>query len=400
MKSIEEQLSVIKRGAVELIAEEELVNKLKKGQPLKIKAGFDPTAPDLHLGHTVLINKLRQFQDLGHEVIFLIGDYTASIGDPSGRSATRPPLSEEQISENVKTYCDQVFKILDKEKTKVAYNSHWLGKLGDRGMVKLASRYTVARMLEREDFTKRFKEGQPISIHEFLYPLLQGYDSVILKADVELGGSDQKFNLLMGRQLQREEGQEAQVVLMMPLLEGTDGVKKMSKSYDNYIAIKDTPKEMFGKILSIPDDLMWRYYELLSFRPLNEIETLKKDCASGQLNPKNAKVALAKEIVARFHDVQAADHAEEEFNQVFAKKGLPDDIPEVSLSLPATGLGLLEIMTQTGLTVSNGEARRLIAQGGVRVNQEKVSDAKIIFSKKERVLIQAGKRKFVYVTFQ
>lgn len=400
MKPIEEQLSLIKRGSVELISEEELIDKLKKGRPLKIKAGFDPTAPDLHLGHTVLINKLRQFQDLGHEVIFLIGDYTASIGDPSGRSATRPPLSDEQITENVKTYCDQVFKILDKQKTKVVYNSHWLGKLGDSGIIKLAARYTVARMLEREDFTKRFKEGQPIAIHEFLYPLLQGYDSVILKADVELGGSDQKFNLLMGRQLQREEGQEAQVVLMMPLLEGTDGVKKMSKSYDNTIAIKDTPKEMFGKTLSIPDDLMWRYYELLSFRPMSEVEALKNECASGQLNPKNAKVILAKEIVTRFHDAQAADHAEEEFNQVFAKKGLPDDIPEMSLPLPATGLGLLEIMTQVGLTASHGEARRLVAQGGVRVNQEKVSDAKLFFLKKERVLIQAGKRKFTYITFQ
>jgi tyrosyl-tRNA synthetase len=400
MKSIEEQLSVIKRGSVELISEEELIAKLKKGKPLKIKAGFDPTAPDLHLGHTVLINKLRQFQDLGHEVIFLIGDYTASIGDPSGRSATRPPLSEEQIAENVTTYCDQVFKILDKDKTTIAYNSHWLGKLGDRGMVKLASRYTVARMLEREDFTKRFKDGQPISIHEFLYPLLQGYDSTILKADVELGGSDQKFNLLMGRQLQREEGQEAQVILMMPLLEGTDGVKKMSKSYGNAITIQDTPKDMFGKILSIPDDLMWRYYELLSFRSMSDVELLKNDCASGKLNPKNAKVMLAKEIVTRFHDAQMADHAEEEFNQVFAKKGLPDDIPEVSLPLPTTGLGLLEIMTQLGLTASNGEARRLIAQGGVRVNQEKVLDAKLVFSQKERILIQAGKRKFTYITFQ
>lgn len=394
MKSVVEQMEVIKRGCVELIDEKELVEKLKRGKPLVVKAGFDPTAPDLHLGHTVLINKLRQFQDLGHDVVFLVGDFTTKIGDPTGRSSTRPPLSDEQIQDNVKTYCDQVFKILDKDRTRVVYNSHWLKPLGAEGMIRLASKLTVARMLERDDFSKRYADNQPISIHEFLYPLLQGFDSVALKSDVELGGTDQKFNLLMGRQLQKDDGQEAQVVLMMPLLEGTDGIKKMSKSYGNYIAIQDTPKDMFGKLLSITDALMWRYYDLLSFRSNAEIAALKQGVTDGSLHPKKVKVDLAKEIVARFHGVSAADQAECEFEQVFANKELPDDMPELKLSA-ADGLGLLAVMTQAGMTQSNGEARRLVSQGGVKVNQEKISDAQFKFATPGEFVVQAGKRRFV-----
>jgi tyrosyl-tRNA synthetase len=392
MKSVEEQLAIIKRGAMEIISEPELIHKLKLGRPLRIKAGFDPTARDLHLGHTVLMNKLRQFQDLGHEVIFLIGDFTASIGDPTGRNATRPPLSAAEIAENVKTYTDQAFKILDKVKTRVVFNSTWLDPLGARGIIALSSRYTVARMLERDDFSKRFDGTQPISIHEFIYPLLQGYDSVELKADVELGGSDQKFNLIMGRQLQKEEGQEPQVLLMMPLLEGTDGVQKMSKSYGNAIGINEEPREMFGKVLSISDVIMWRYFELLSFRPMPEIKSMKNDVQSGVLHPKAAKVLLAKEIVARFHSVDAADNAEREFNEVFANKGIPDDIAEFPLAL---GTGLLEALVSAGLTTSNGEGRRLLIQGGIKVNQEKVTDLQYIFNSAGEFLVQAGKRKFI-----
>ncbi|MBF0105133.1 MAG: tyrosine--tRNA ligase [Deltaproteobacteria bacterium] len=391
MKPINEQLDIIKRGSVELINEEELLNKLKQDRPLVIKAGFDPTAPDLHLGHTVLMNKLRQFQELGHEVCFLIGDFTTKIGDPTGRIATRPPLTDAQIRENVTTYTDQVFKILDREKTRVAYNSQWLAALGAEGMIRLASKLTVARMLERDDFSKRYAENQPISIHEFLYPLLQGYDSVALKADVELGGSDQKFNLLMGRQLQKDEGQAPQVILMMPLLEGTDGVQKMSKSYDNYIAIKDAPLDMFGKILSIDDNLMWRYFELLSFRPMPEVKNMQTAVQTGDLHPKQAKVMLATEIVARFHGDAEAVKAEQGFEQIFAKKELPADIEEYSV--PA-GLGLLDIMTRSGLTQSNGEARRLVVQGGVKLNQQKVSDPKMVLGEAGVFVIQAGKRRF------
>lgn len=399
MKSVEEQLEIIKRGTTEIISEEELVKKLKEGRPLRIKAGFDPTAPDLHLGHTVLINKLKQFQDLGHEVLFLIGDFTAKIGDPTGRSATRPPLTEEQINENVKTYTHQVFKILDENKTKVVFNSHWFEPQGAEGMLRLASRMTVARMLERDDFSKRFESNQPISIHEFLYPLLQGYDSVELKADVELGGTDQMFNLLVGRQLQKEEGQESQVVIMMPLLEGTDGVQKMSKSYNNYIAIFDEPKDIFGKTLSISDDLMWRYYELLSFKPMSEIQALKKTVESGNLHPKTAKVNLAKELVARFYDEKTAERAEKEFQEVFANKGIPEDIPEYQMKLEDDGLGLLGVMTQIKLTKSNGEARRLVQQGGVKINQEKMTDPQFKFTESGEYLIQAGKRRFAKVIF-
>lgn len=394
MKTVVEQMVEITRGVSELITKEELEQKLKRGKPLVVKAGFDPTAPDLHLGHTVLINKLKQFQDLGHEVHFLIGDFTAKIGDPSGRNSTRPPLSDEEIKKNTMTYCDQVFKILDPKKTKIRYNSEWLEKLGAEGMIRLASRYTMARMLERDDFSKRYAENQPISIHEFLYPLLQGYDSVAMKADVELGGTDQKFNLLMGRQLQKEEGQAAQVVLMMPLLEGTDGVKKMSKSYGNYIGIHDAPGEIFGKILSITDDLMWRYYELLSFRGMAEIQELRKNVAAGKTHPKQAKVNLAKEIVARFHGASAADQAEAEFEKVFANKGVPDDVETFAMSLPKEGLGLLELLTKAGLTQSNTEARKMVEQGGVKIDQEKVSDSKMKFTEACEHVFQVGKRKF------
>jgi tyrosyl-tRNA synthetase len=400
MKSAEEQFAILQRGASEIISEAELKAKLKLGRPLRIKAGFDPTARDLHLGHTVLMNKLRQFQDLGHEIIFLIGDFTASIGDPTGRNATRPPLSAADIQENVKTYTEQAFKILDKAKTRVVFNSTWLDPLGARGIIALSSRYTVARMLERDDFSKRFDGTLPISIHEFIYPLLQGYDSVELKADVELGGNDQKFNLIMGRQLQKEEGQEPQVLLMMPLLEGTDGVQKMSKSYGNAIGITDEPRDMFGKVLSITDTIMWRYFELLSFRPMAEIKKMQSDVQSGALHPKAAKVLLAKEIVARFHDAAAADAAEREFEEVFARKGVPDDVQEIKLKVTAQGMGLLEILTTYMEVASNSEARRLISQGGVKLNQEKVSDQKLALTKTGEYLIQAGKRKFLKVTIQ
>lgn len=393
------QLETLLCGAVDVVSKEELAGKLKRGKPLRVKAGFDPTAPDLHLGHTVLINKLKQFQDLGHEVIFLIGDFTAKIGDPSGRLSTRPPLTDEAIRANVKTYCDQVFKILDPKKTVIDYNSRWLAPLGAEGLIKLASKMTVARMLERDDFAKRYAENQSISIHEFLYPLLQGYDSVALKADVELGGTDQIFNLLVGRQSQKDDGQEPQVVLTMPLLEGTDGVRKMSKSYDNTIAIFDTPRDMFGKVLSITDELMWRYYELLSFRSRAEIVQLKAAVAKGGVHPKKAKVDLAREIVARFYDAAHAEHAEKEFDEVFAHKGLPDEIGEFHLGLPAEGVSLFVVMTQAGLTKSNGEARRLLEQGGVKIDQQKVNDIKFHFTKTGEYLIQAGKRRFVKVIF-
>lgn len=391
---INQQLEILLRGTVDTVSQDELLAKLGKGKPLRVKAGFDPTSPDLHLGHTVVINKMKQFQDFGHEIYFVIGDFTARIGDPSGQNATRPALTDADIKKNVKTYCDQVFKILDRKKTKVVYNQDWLGKLGPEGLIRLASKMTVARMLERDDFHKRFKGNQPISIHEFLYPLLQGQDSVELKADVELGGTDQIFNLLVGRQLQKEQGQEAQVVLTMPLLEGTEGVQKMSKSYLNYIAIFDSPKDMFGKILSVSDDLMWRYYGLLSFLPMDEIKKLKIDVAQGQVHPKAAKISLAKEIVTRFHGAKQADDAEKEFEKVFADKGLPQDIAEQSLPLPKEGLGLLQAMTGAELTKSNSEARRLVEQGGVKIDGEKVMDAKFVFLKKGTFLIQAGKRRF------
>jgi tyrosyl-tRNA synthetase len=387
-------LEELLRGTQDVYSKEEFEKKLKTGKPLKVKAGFDPTAPDLHLGHTVLLNKLRQFQEAGHEVLFLIGDFTAKIGDPSGRSKTRPPLSDDDIKKNVQTYCEQVFKVLDKEKTKIVYNSEWLDKLGVEGIIKLTSQMTVARMLERDDFAKRYQNNQPISIHEFLYPLLQGYDSVALEADVELGGTDQIFNLLVGRQLQKDGGQAPQIVLTMPLLEGTDGVKKMSKSYDNYIGIFDAPIDMFGKVLSISDELMWRYYELLSFKPLAEIQKMKTDCESGAMNPKLAKVALAREIVERFHSAKAADEAEAHFEKVFSGGGIPDEVEEFEISLEANGLGILQILSSSGLTSSNGEARRMIQQNAVKLNQEKIIDPKVVFSEAGEYLFQVGKRKF------
>lgn len=400
MKPIQEQLEIIKRGATEIISEEELIEKLKRGKPLRVKAGFDPTAPDLHLGHTVLINKLKQFQDLGHKVIFLIGDFTARIGDPTGRSSTRPTLTNEEIQTNTKTYAEQVFKILDKEKTIIHFNSEWLGKMSVIDFAQLGAQSTVARMMERDDFKKRFQSGQDISILEFYYPLMQGYDSVALKADVELGGTDQKFNLLMGRTLQKRYGQEAQVVLTMPLLEGTDGVKKMSKSYGNYIGIFDEPKDMFGKVLSISDDLMWRYYELLSFRPMSEIEKLKNDVEAGTVHPKLAKVGLAKEIVTRFYNEETANRAEKEFEEVFAKKGLPEDIAEKEIALTSDGIGLVSLLAETKLVSSKGEARRMIAQGAVKINQEKIQDQNFSFTEKGKFLLQVGKRKFLYVNLK
>lgn len=387
-------IDLIKKGVVEIIEEQDLIEKLKSGRPLRIKAGFDPTAPDLHLGHTVLLNKMRQFQELGHQVIFLIGDFTAKIGDPSGRTKMRPPLSENEIAQNVKTYKDQVFKILDPKKTEVRFNSEWLDKLGSSGMIKLAARYTMARMLERDDFSKRFKNQEPISIHEFFYPLLQGWDSVALKADIELGGTDQKFNLLMGRQLQREEMQAPQVILTLPLLEGTDGIQKMSKSFGNAIGIQEAPKEIFGKIMSVSDDLMWKYFELVSSVTPVELEKMKGEAAEGKMNPKAAKVRLAREMVTRFYSEKEADIAEEEFG------GVPSEIEETVLKKSAKSLGLLNLMTEAKLTASNGEARRLIQQGGVRLNEKKVTDPALEIKASGTYLLQVGKRKFRRLIFK
>jgi tyrosyl-tRNA synthetase len=390
------QIAVFKRGAEELIVESELAEKLKRGKPLRIKEGFDPTRPDLHLGHTVQFNKLRQLQDLGHHIIFLIGDFTGMIGDPTGRNVTRPPLTPEELAANAKSYTDQVFLILDADKTEVAYNSKWLSALGADGMIRLAAKYTVARMLERDDFAKRYREGQPIAVHEFLYPLAQGYDSVALRADVELGGTDQKFNLLVGRELQRHYGQEPQVILTLPLLEGLDGVNKMSKSLDNYVGVTDPPQEMFGKLMSISDELMWRYYELLSFRPLEEIAELKRECSRGR-NPRDAKVMLGKEIVTRFHSAQAAEAALAGFEARFRDHALPDNIPEMTLRTNGDGLALTQICKQAGLTASTSEAIRLIEQGGLKVDGDRVSDKALVVATGRTVTIQAGKRKFARI---
>ena len=393
---IKQQLAIIKRGADELLIEAELLEKLKKGQPLRIKAGFDPTAPDLHLGHTVLINKLRQFQDLGHQVLFLIGDFTGMIGDPTGKSATRPPLTAEQVAENAKSYTAQVFKILKPEQTEVVFNSKWLSELGAAGMLKLAASHTVARMLERDDFSKRYKSNQPIAIHEFLYPLLQGYDSVALKADVELGGTDQKFNLLMGRELQKQAGMAQQCVLTMPLLEGLDGVNKMSKSLGNYIGIAEAPEVIFAKIMSISDELMWRYIELLSFASLEAIAKWKADVAAGQ-NPRDIKVQFAQEIVARFHSVADAEKALADF-QTRAKGGIPDDVPEVSLTIDGDSIGIAQLLKMAGLVESTSEAYRAMEQGGVKIDSEKVSDRQLQLAKGQSLVAQVGKRKFANVT--
>lgn len=394
---IDASLALIKRGCDELLIEAELVERLKKGQPLKVKAGFDPTAPDLHLGHTVLINKLRHFQELGHRVQFLIGDFTGMIGDPTGKNVTRPPLSREQILENARTYQEQVFKILDPAKTDVCFNSAWFDQLGAAGMIRLASQHTVARMLERDDFSKRYSSGQPIAIHEFLYPLCQGYDSVAMKSDIELGGTDQKFNLLVGRELQKSAGMAPQCVLMMPLLEGTDGVNKMSKSLGNYIGINEPSTEIFGKIMSISDVLMWRYYELLSFKGAEEIAELRQQVATGQ-NPRNIKVALAQEIVARFHGPRAAELALEDFEARFKQGAMPEEMPEITLKAGGAGIALPQALREAGLMASSSEALRMIAQGGVKVDGAKVEDKGVVLALGTTVVLQVGKRKFARVT--
>ena len=394
-----EPLEIIRRGTTEILLEDELIKKLAEGRPLRIKAGFDPTAPDLHLGHTVLINKMRQFQDLGHEVVFLIGDFTGMIGDPTGKNATRPPLTEDEIQANAKTYSGQVFKILDSVKTEVAFNSHWMGAMSAADLVKIAGKHTVARMLERDDFTKRYNGGQPIAIHEFLYPLIQGYDSVALRADVELGGTDQKFNLLVGRQLQQAYGQAPQVVLTMPLLEGLNGGDKMSKSLNNYVGIDEPPETMFGKLMSISDELMWRYFELLSFRTIGEIEKLRVQTDQGR-NPKEVKIELAREIVARFHSEAAAELADQAFNRRFSKGELPDSIPEVIRDVGPIGLPLANLLQELSLTASTSEAHRMVKQGAVRLDGEKVSDSKQIMHAGQTVVIQVGKRKIARVTLQ
>ena len=393
----EDALQEIKRGADELLVEAELVEKLKTGRPLRIKAGFDPTAPDLHLGHTVLLNKLRQFQTLGHHVIFLVGDFTGMIGDPTGKNATRPPLTPEAVAENAKTYQEQVFKILDPDLTEVRFNSEWMEQLGSAGMIRLAATHTVARMLERDDFHKRYSSQQPIAIHEFLYPLIQGYDSVVLKADVELGGTDQKFNLLMGRELQKHHGQPPQCILTMPLLEGLDGVNKMSKSLGNYIGINEPPQEIFGKLMSVSDDLMWRYIQLLSFESLATIEGWKRDVAEGA-NPRDVKVRFAQEIVARFHDAAAATQALAEFEARFQRGALPDDMPEISLPGVEGALPVPQLLKQAGLVSSTSDAIRQIAGGGVRLDGERVADKGVAVPVGATVVAQVGKRKFARVT--
>lgn len=397
MKSVEEQLALIQRGADEILVEAELVAKLKRGQPLQIKAGFDPTAPDLHLGHTVLINKLRQFQDLGHQVIFLIGDFTGMIGDPSGKSVTRPPLTREQVLENAETYKSQVFKILDPAKTEVAFNSTWMDQLTPADFIRLASQYTVARMLERDDFSKRYASNQPIAIHEFLYPLVQGYDSVALKADVELGGTDQKFNLLMGRELQRAYGQEAQVILTMPLLEGLDGVKKMSKSLGNYIGIQEAPGVMYSKLVSIPDTLMWRYFELLSFRSLDEIDSFRKDVEAGA-NPRDIKIKLAEEIVARFHGEEAAASAHKSAGNRLKDGELPEDLPEIELSSPED-MPVASVLNKAGLVKNAAAARDLLGAGSVKVDGQ-VVDRTFMLALGETRVFQAGKKAFARITLK
>lgn len=396
MVSVDEALAQIKRGTDEILLEEELIARLKQNKPLRIKAGFDPTAPDLHLGHTVLINKMRHFQDLGHEVIFLIGDFTGRIGDPTGKSVTRQPLTKEQVVENAKSYAEQVFKILDPHKTKIEFNSTWMAKLGAADMVELASRYTVARMLEREDFQQRYSSGQPIAIHEFMYPLLQGYDSVVLKADIELGGTDQKFNLLMGRELQKQYQQPPQIVITTPLLEGLDGVKKMSKSLGNYIGISESPAEMFGKIMSISDELMWRYFELLSFTPLTQINLYREACAKGA-NPRDYKVLLAIEIVTRFHSKEAAGKAHEDFVSRFKEKIIPEDLPLIEISVEQKGITIPHLLKQAGLVPSTSEAIRMLKQGAVRINGVRVDNRDFLILQGNEAVYQVGKRKMARI---
>ncbi|PHS69766.1 MAG: tyrosine--tRNA ligase [Methylophaga sp.] len=397
MVPVQQALAEIRRGAEEILVESELIEKLETGRPLRIKAGFDPTAPDLHLGHTVLLNKLKQFQDLGHEILFLIGDFTGMIGDPTGKNVTRKPLTTEQVQENAKSYQEQVFKILDPDKTTVVFNSHWMNKMSSADMIRLASKHTVARMLERDDFDKRYKGGQPIAIHEFLYPLIQGYDSVELEADVELGGTDQKFNLLMGRELQKAYGKPQQTILTMPILEGLDGVQKMSKSLGNYIGINDSPKDIFGKLMSISDDLMWRYIDLLSFKNLAEIQAWKDEVAGG-LNPINIKKDFAEEIVARFHSEHDGQQARQGFENQFKKGQIPDDIEEVKLTVGDAGLGIANILKDAGLTASTSEAYRMIKQGAVKIDSIKIEDRNLVISKGEKHIYQVGKRKFARIT--
>jgi tyrosyl-tRNA synthetase len=397
MSSIKEQIAELTRGADEVLPEDGLEAKLKLGRPLVVKAGFDPTAPDLHVGHTVLINKMRQFQQLGHDVVFLIGDFTGMIGDPSGKNATRPPLSPEDVKANAATYESQIFKILDPDRTRIEFNSRWMGPMDAAGLIRLASRHTVARMLERDDFSKRYKGGQSISIHEFLYPLVQGYDSVALKADVELGGTDQKFNLLVGRQLQQDYGQEPQIVMTTPLLEGLDGVQKMSKSLDNYIGITESPTEMFGKIMSISDELMWRYFEILSFRSLEDIEALKASVDAGG-NPRDAKFELGMEIVARFHDDAAAEGARQEFIARFQKGAMPDEIPEKALDSQDGRLGIAHLLKGADLVSSTSEAFRMIKQGAVKIDGERVEDRGLEIEAGSTHVYQVGKRRFARVT--
>jgi len=394
-----QDLQLIQRGVDELILEEDLERKLARGKPLRVKAGFDPTAPDLHLGHTVVLNKMRQFQDLGHHVMFLIGDFTGMIGDPSGRNVTRPPLTPEQIAENAETYKAQVFKVLHPEKTEIMFNSTWSEQLGAAGMIKLAGTYTVARLLERDDFSKRFAAQQPISLHEFLYPLMQGYDSVAMKADVELGGTDQKFNLLVGRELQKHYHQEPQVIITMPLLEGLDGVNKMSKSLGNYVGIHDAPNDMFGKLMSVSDDLMWRYIELLSFESLDEVARWKKDIGQGA-NPRDVKIRFAQEIVARFHDRKSADAALEDWNARFRDGGMPADIEEKTITVATDGTAIAQVLKSSGLVPSTSEALRMIEQRGVKVNGDTVADKAMKLAAGATYVVQVGKRKFAKVTLK
>jgi len=397
MTTHDDAMALIHRGAYEIIQDDELRDKLQSGRTLKIKLGMDPTAPNLHLGHTVVLNKLRHFQELGHEVLFLIGDFTGMIGDPSGKSETRPPLTREEVLANAETYQTQVYKILDPEKTKIVFNSHWMDSFSSADLIRLASTYTVARMLERDDFHKRFSQHHSIAIHEFLYPLIMGYDSVALKADVELGGTDQKFNLIVGRELQRHFGQAPQSIVMMPLLEGLDGVKKMSKSLNNYVGISEDPVTIFGKLMSVNDDLMWRYYDLLSFIPTKEIQARRAAVEQGA-NPRDFKVALAKEIVARFHDKAAADHAEHDFVQRFSKNRMPDDMPELTLTAPSgEGYPIANLLKDASLVSSTSEAMRMIKQGAVKINGERVSDKGLVIEAGETQIFQVGKRHFARV---
>ena len=396
MSNVNKQLSLIRRGCDEILLEEELLERLKSGKPLRVKVGVDPTAPDLHLGHTVLINKMRQFQTLGHQVIFLIGDFTGLIGDPTGKNATRQALTREAVEENAETYKQQIFKILDPNQTEIAFNSVWMNELGSAGLIQLAAQHTVARMLERDDFSKRYKGGQPIAIHEFLYPLVQGYDSVALKSDVELGGTDQKFNLLVGRELQKNYGQKPQVVLTMPLLEGLDGVNKMSKSLNNYIGITDAPEDMFGKIMSISDELMWRYFELLSFRSNEELATFKQDVEAGK-NPRDVKFLLAEEIITRFHSAGDAVKAQAAFIARFQKGAVPDEMPEVTLSTTKGGIGIANLLKDVGLVSSTSDGIRMIKQGAVRIDGERIKDVRLRVDSDTEHVYQVGKRRFARV---